>query len=93
MAANNALKFQTYRLGDANGDGIIDPADATATLNAYVDNTPDGFIEAAADANKDTIIDPADATKVLNVYVGNVEMAPQIVVPEVDEEAQINEPD
>ena len=93
MDGNNALKFRTYRLGDSNGDGIIDPADATATLNAYVGSTPDGFIESAADSNKDTIVDPADATKVLNVYVGNAVMAPQIAAPVVDEEAQINEPD
>lgn len=91
--ANIAVNFNTYKLGDANGDAIIDPADATATLNAYVDNTPEGFIEIAADANKDAIVDPADATKVLNVYVGNLDMAPSLEISDVDEEAQINEPD
>lgn len=95
MAGNDALKFQTYRLGDANGDGAVDVADANAVLNDVVDNRPTSFIEVAANANKsEDGVEVGDANKVLNFVVGNINvMAPQYKAPEVDEEDQINEPD
>ena len=92
---NNSLKFDTYRLGDANGDGTVDVADANAILNDIVDNTPANFIEAAANANKNEDgVEVGDANKVLNFVVGNIAvMAPKVVTPVVNEDAQINEPD
>lgn len=92
---NIAVNFNTYKLGDANGDGGVDVGDANAILNDVVDNTPASFVAVAANANRsEDGVEVGDANKVLNFVVGNINvMAPQYKAPEVDEEDQINEPD
>ncbi|MBO4549339.1 MAG: dockerin type I repeat-containing protein, partial [Bacteroidaceae bacterium] len=50
-------------LGDANGDGEVDVADATYILNVMADES----YSASADVNKDGEVDVADYTYVLNL--------------------------
>lgn len=55
-------------LGDANGDGKVNAADATAVLKSIVGlATVD---EKAADYNKDGVVNAADATAILKSLVG-----------------------
>ena len=59
----------TVLYGDANGDGVIDPSDATRIMRYYVGYSVTIDLE-AADANGDGVIDPSDATRVMRYYVG-----------------------
>ena len=55
------------RIGDANGDGIVDTGDITKIRRIYFgmdDPTP------AADVNQDGIVDTGDITRVKRIYFG-----------------------
>ena len=62
----------SYILGDANGDGDVDIADAVCVVNYVVGKPNTTFIEAAADANGDGDIDIADAVHIVNYVVGKI---------------------
>jgi hypothetical protein len=66
--------YQTpsYILGDVNGDGDVDIADAVCIVNHVVGKPNTTFIEAAADANNDGDIDIADAVHIVNYVVGKI---------------------
>ena len=59
-------------LGDVNGDGIIDIADAVCIVNYVVGKPNTTFIEDAAEANSDGDIDIADAVHIVNLVVGKI---------------------
>jgi hypothetical protein len=64
---------QNYNLGDVNGNGIVDSADATYILVEYAKALVDGKdIKAAAmpaaDTNKDGVVNSSDATLILVEY-------------------------
>ena len=44
-------------LGDADGNGEVNNADAVAVLRHLVDNTPSNFVPENADVNQDGTID------------------------------------
>lgn len=56
-------------LGDADGNGEVNNADAVAVLRHLVDNTPSNFVPANADVNQDGSIDNADAVLILRMLV------------------------
>lgn len=62
----------SYILGDANGDGSVDIADAVCIVNYVVGKPNTLFNEAAADANDDGDIDIADAVHIVNLVVGKI---------------------
>ena len=75
-AANDetSASVVTIRLGDINGDGYIDAADASAVLSAYAKKSigaSTGFTltqTVASDVNMDSIIDAVDASNILSYY-------------------------
>ena len=77
----NAAKFKFEKdsgsgqgavIGDVNGDGAVDIADAVCVVNHVVGKTTPSFIETAADVNNDGTIDIADAVKIVNKVVGKI---------------------
>ena len=52
-------------LGDVNGDGKVDAADAVAIANYIVGTPPATFVKTAADVNKDGNITIADAVTIV----------------------------
>ena len=55
------------QMGDANSDGKVDIADATAIIN-YINNVDSPtFNRKVADANRDGVIDIGDVTAVINI--------------------------
>ena len=59
--------FQTYDLGDANGDGNIDVLDVVSTVNIIL-----GFSEftPAADLNQDGVVNVLDVISIVNIILG-----------------------
>jgi outer membrane protein assembly factor BamB len=55
-----------YITGDANGDGVIDPADVVFMINYFFKNGPAPDPLASGDANCDGVVDPADIVYLLN---------------------------
>ncbi len=56
-------------LGDADGNGVVDNADAVAILRHLVGSTPTNFNPQNADVNADGTIDNADAVAILRIIV------------------------
>ena len=54
---------QTTPTGDANGDGVVDVADAVRVINICLSDSYD----AKSDANNDGVVDVADAVRVINL--------------------------
>ncbi len=73
-AFNAADRQKGYTLGDVNGDGHIDSADASDALNGYANLTIYGVsrmsaaAELAADINTDKAVDSTDASAILEYY-------------------------
>ena len=59
-------------LGDVNGDGDVDIADAVCIVNYVVGKPNAAFIEAAADVDGDGVVDIADAVRIVNLVVGKI---------------------
>lgn len=60
-------------MGDVNGDGEVDIADAVCIVNHIVSKPTQVFIEAAANVNNDNDIDIADAVRIVNLIVGKIQ--------------------
>ena len=60
-----------FKLGDVNGDGVVDIDDVTMQINVVLGNSVTGFISANADLNGDERIDIDDVTLIINMVLGN----------------------
>lgn len=67
------LTVESYIKGDANGDSMVDIADAVCIVNHIVGKATPSFIESAADANGDGVVDIADAVRIVNLIVGKID--------------------
>lgn len=67
------LDAQTYKRGDANGDGKVDGLDITLTTAAIVDGDLTGLIFDNADTNLDGKLDAIDVVEISNIAVGGEE--------------------
>ena len=66
-------------MGDANGDGDVDIADAVNIVNYVVGKSTPGFNDKAADVNSDGVVDIADAVRIVNLVVGKIDaLAPKM---------------
>lgn len=68
-----AGSFAADYLGDVNGDGEVNSADALAVLNYAVGNDDENFNLERADLNADGSVNSADALEILKTSVGMVE--------------------
>ena len=67
------LTVVSYKLGDINGDGIVDVSDYIGVANRIHNNTPTGFIEEAGDVDKNGVIDVSDYIGIANlIHTGNI---------------------
>lgn len=57
----------SYKLGDINGDGIVNVLDYTGVANYIHGNIPEGFNPETADVNGDNVINVLDYTGVANI--------------------------
>ena len=71
--AQRLLDAQTYKRGDANGDGKVDGLDITLTTAAIVDGDLTGLIFDNADTNLDGKLDAIDVVEISNIAVGGEE--------------------
>lgn len=71
LMADGQPSVQTYLLGDANEDGVVDVADAVAVINVYLTGDSSNVNSSVADANGDGVIDIADAVFIINAYLTN----------------------
>jgi outer membrane protein assembly factor BamB len=60
-----------YVAGDANGDGVVDPADVVHMINYLFRNGPAPDPLEAGDANCDGVVDPADVVYLINYLFRN----------------------
>lgn len=56
----------TMRLGDVNGDGIVNSNDSVSIMKHFVGQTPQPFNANLADMNQDGMITMADANMIIN---------------------------
>jgi bacillopeptidase F len=71
FAAVKAALASTYLAGDANGDQMVNVADAVYLLNYLYKNGPTPDPMAAGDPNADCVVDVADAICLLNYLYKN----------------------
>ena len=64
--------YKSTPRGDANGDGVVDIADALCIVNYLMGNPSVDFNDAAADVNNDGVVDIADAVHIVNFVVGKM---------------------
>lgn len=69
----SVLTVEDYVKGDANGDGVVDIADAVCIVNHVVGKETPAFVAKAADANGDGVVDIADAVRIVNLVVGKID--------------------
>lgn len=72
VASVSELSVTDYIIGDVNGDGEVDIADAVCIVNHVVGKSTSSFVDAAADANSDGDVDIADAVRIVNLIVGKI---------------------
>ena len=60
---------ENTKMGDANGDGVVDVADVVAIVNYILEKPADNFNAKAADVNGDNVIDAADVVLVVNIIL------------------------
>lgn len=70
IAATMTAFASAANLGDVNGDGTVNSADALSVLKYSVGTTDKGFNKYCADVNGDGKINSSDALKILKVSVG-----------------------
>lgn len=60
-----------YKLGDADGNGVVDSSDAVLVLRIYAGlEVPESTNLKAADADGNGVVDSSDAVKILRIYAG-----------------------
>ena len=57
-------------VGDVNGDGTVDIADANAVINVILGSEEASKYEGRADVNKDGTVDIADVNAIINIILG-----------------------
>ncbi len=67
------LVVESYKLGDANGDGEVNIGDYTTIANHIVGKPQDTFMEKAADTNQDNSIDVGDLTGLVNIILNGAD--------------------
>lgn len=72
VAGDVKFKVTVVDLGDVNGDGDVDIADAVCIVNHVVGKNNVIFIKPAADVNNDVDMDIADAVRIVNLVVGKI---------------------
>ena len=65
-----SVSTNSYKKGDANGDGVVDVADVVAVVNYILGKASDNFNEAAANINGDEVVDVADVVGIVNIILG-----------------------
>lgn len=63
-------KTADFKMGDVNGDGVIDVSDVLTTASYAIGNESETFNFDAADVNKDGGIDVSDVLLVANIAIG-----------------------
>ena len=63
-------KAGDFKMGDVNGDGVIDVSDVLTTASYAIGNESETFNFDAADVNKDGGIDVSDVLLVANIAIG-----------------------
>lgn len=70
---------EQYTLGDVDGNGAVDSADATLVLQRYaeiIDDNYETFVKKAADVDGNNVIDSSDATLILQIYANIISKFP-----------------
>ncbi len=70
LLASTLTVAESFILGDANGDGVVDVADVVAIVNYILEKPGENFNIKAADVNGDNVIDAADVVGVVNIILG-----------------------
>lgn len=70
-------KLNVYKLGDVNGDNVVDIVDVTSIISSILGDTPDVFISEVANTNDDEDIDVVDVTKTIDIILGGDSNEPQ----------------
>lgn len=66
----NTISNSDVKMGDVNGDGMVNLTDASWIVRTFVGRKPTGFIDAAADVNGDGNVNLSDARKIVGIFVG-----------------------
>ena len=67
--------YEIVKMGDIDGDGVIDTLDSVKALRHYVGSSClDGPYIKAADVNNDGEVDTLDSLKILRNYLGTEEI-------------------
>lgn len=74
IASINVSANGVSLIGDVNGDGVVDFADAVGVVNYFVGKTPSPFNIDVADVDGDGVVDVADAIRIINIAVGKDKM-------------------
>ncbi len=62
-------RVYVYKLGDTNGDGMVDITDKMNVVLNVLGESPEGFIPEVSDVNEDGSIDISDAMGVVNILL------------------------
>ncbi len=68
---NITLQYKELKtIGDANGDGVVNVADAVSLVNYILQKPSENFVLAAADVNGDNLINVADVVSIVKLILG-----------------------
>lgn len=62
-------RISVYKLGDTNGDNVVDVLDKLNLVEKIVNKTADVFIEEVSDVNNDGIVDVKDGTGIIDLIL------------------------
>lgn len=68
-AVEVAIPIAVLQKGDANGDGYVNAADITETVNYILGKPSELFVIRGADVNDDGIIDDTDVKGIANIIM------------------------
>ena len=68
--AANRVVIRGYKLGDVNGDDVVNIVDLALTVSHIRRQNPAGFNSIAADINRDGNIDNIDINAIINIILG-----------------------
>jgi hypothetical protein len=72
FSPDGQTSIDNHKLGDVNGDGVVNISDAVLLINHYLNGTTDELPASAADANKDGQVNVSDAVEIVNRYLNNL---------------------